>query len=553
MLRLVAMRSVSAVLAGTWLALLLSPPLLTGCANILGLDGYRPDPEQGGSDPGGDPLGAPCESGDTCESGFCSDELCCDRACDGVCDACDITDFEGTCSPREAGTTFIGCTGVCDGDGGCLVDGGTASLAGGPGDQRAYALAAGPSGGFVIAGLFNAAFSFDDNAPMPMPVVGGFDAYVATFDSEGTLGFERSVGGAQSDALYAVDMAADGRVVAAGESRSPAFQFAGMPRSFNAVGDPLIVAWDPAGTELWLAAPSQSVNVSEVAYGVAFDDEGRVWAGGNMTDADGLGLSDGFVNVYDAAGSEAFPPIRLGVDGFTSYVRTLGANEAGDRVLVAGTTDGPLNVAAVSEVGVGPDPDMFLIMFDSSGTPLWGHAYPASSGGAIPVSVAFDADGGVAVSGIAVGNNDFGGSILQGIGMDEDIFIASFTEDGEHRFSHVYPAVGFQIGRSIAFDASGRLVVAGESYGAFEFGPEAPLLGVVGGSDGYVGRLTADGEHLASFSFGDVVDQQIWGVATASDGVVRLAGYAAGAFDLFESPLTAPDEFADVLLMNMPP
>ena len=551
MLRFVPMRSVSAVLAGAWLALVLSPPLLTGCANILGLDGYGPEPDpQGGADPGGDPLGAACESGDTCESGFCSDGLCCDQVCDGACAACDMPELEGTCQPREVGTTFIGCTGVCDGDGGCLVDGGNASLVGGPGDQRAHAVAAGSAGAFVVAGQFDTALTF--GGP-PMPAVGGADAFVATFDSAGTVGFERSFGGAQGDTLFAVAMAPDGRVVAGGQSMSAAVDFAGMPRNFNVSGDPFIVAWDATGTEQWLASPSQSPNVAEVTYGVAFDDEGRAWAGGLMADVDGLGLPDGFVNVYDAEGMNAFPPIRLGVDGFTSYVRALGVNAAGDRILVAGATDGPLNVAAVSEIGVGPELDMFLILFDSSGTPLWGHTYPAAAGGAIPVSVAFDADGGVAVSGLAIGTNDFGGSTLEGIGMDEDIFIASFTADGEHRFSRVYAALGYQIGRSIAFDASGRLVVAGETYGAFEFGPEAPLLGVVGASDGYVGRLTADGKHLASYSFGDVTDQQIWGVATASDGVVRLAGFAAGAFDLFGSPLMSPDEFAEVLLMDLPP
>lgn len=544
------MRSVSAVMAGAWLALLLSPPLVAGCANILGLDEYRPDPiESGGGDPGGDPLGTPCDGGETCESGFCSDGLCCDQACDGTCTACNLANLEGSCWPRQAGTTAIGCTGVCDGDGGCLVDGGNAMLVGGPGTQRAHAVGAGSDGRFVVAGQFDTGLTFGAS---PMAAVGGSDGFVATFDADGTVGFERSFGGATLDAFYAVAMAPDGRVVAAGESRSAAVTFAGMPRVFNASGDPVIVAWDAMGMERWLAAPSQSAAIAEVAYGVAFDDEGRVWAAGSMADADNLG-SDGFVNVYDGGGAEAFPPIRLGVDGFSSYVRALGANADGTRVLVAGTTDGALGFAAVSEVGVGPEPDMFLIMFDSSGAPLWGHVYPSSNGGAIPVSVAFDAGGGVAVVGIALGDNDFGGPTLEGSGMDEDIFVASFTKDGDHRFSRVYPAVGLQIGRTIAFDGSGRLVVAGESYGAFEFGPEAPLLGVVGMSDAYVGRLTPDGQHLASFSFGDAADQQIWGVATASDGVVRLVGWAAGAFEVFDTPLMSADGSVEVLMMELPP
>jgi len=70
-------------------------------------------------------LGDSCATGDECDGGFCVDGVCCNRACDGQCEACDATDNLGTCVPvagaphgsRTACTaTDATCAGACDGN-----------------------------------------------------------------------------------------------------------------------------------------------------------------------------------------------------------------------------------------------------------------------------------------------------------------------------------------------------------------------------------------------------------------------------------------------------
>ncbi len=62
-----------------------------------------------------------CNDGGECLSGFCADGVCCNTACTGQCEACDVTGKVGTCSPvtdRPHGTRALCETradaGVCD-------------------------------------------------------------------------------------------------------------------------------------------------------------------------------------------------------------------------------------------------------------------------------------------------------------------------------------------------------------------------------------------------------------------------------------------------------
>jgi hypothetical protein len=69
-------------------------------------------------------LGKPCANNDQCVSVHCVDSVCCDTACTGQCEACNVTGSAGTCVPavgkpyvpRAACTTDgSSCGGACDG------------------------------------------------------------------------------------------------------------------------------------------------------------------------------------------------------------------------------------------------------------------------------------------------------------------------------------------------------------------------------------------------------------------------------------------------------
>src|SRR5207244_6720645 len=68
--------------------------------------------------------GSGCGAADQCDSGVCADGVCCNKACDGQCEACDEPGSVGACvavageprAPRAAcGGDGTACAGSCDG------------------------------------------------------------------------------------------------------------------------------------------------------------------------------------------------------------------------------------------------------------------------------------------------------------------------------------------------------------------------------------------------------------------------------------------------------
>src|SRR5690606_29232871 len=58
--------------------------------------------------------GSSCSSDAQCNSGFCVDGVCCNTACNGACDACNLTGNVGTCSFSPATTVCRASAGPCD-------------------------------------------------------------------------------------------------------------------------------------------------------------------------------------------------------------------------------------------------------------------------------------------------------------------------------------------------------------------------------------------------------------------------------------------------------
>ena len=131
------------------------------------------------------------------------------------------------------------------------------------------------------------------------------------------------------------------------------------------------------------------------------------------------------------------------------------AGECASKGLDGGVTDGP-------------------IMPDETAP---AHLWPKSFGGAtndLGKSMAVDSSGNLYVTGYFGGTVDFGGGPLTSAGA-EDIFIASYTPDGLHRWSKRFGDTDDDLGKGVVVDPGGdNLYVTGGFKGVVDFG-DGPL------------------------------------------------------------------------------
>ena len=131
-------------------------------------------------------LGEACDSGGQCASGECVDGVCCDTACDSICESCDLSGTEGTCTPDATGDDPADDCGqaTCDGEGACLYGEHLWSKRFGDGDlDLVTAVATDASGNVIVAGNFEGSINLGgDNLSGNAAFA---SIFVAKFDSTG--------------------------------------------------------------------------------------------------------------------------------------------------------------------------------------------------------------------------------------------------------------------------------------------------------------------------------------------------------------------------------
>jgi hypothetical protein len=125
-------------------------------------------------------LGAAATAGRECQSGLLADGVCCNAACDGICEACDLAATKGTCSAVAGNAKHGTCAGATGADP-C-----TATLCDGATRTSCAAFVTGASltcrGASCIAGIETQAATCNGGGQCPTPVTKTCDPYVCAGD-----------------------------------------------------------------------------------------------------------------------------------------------------------------------------------------------------------------------------------------------------------------------------------------------------------------------------------------------------------------------------------
>ena len=367
------------------------------------------------------------------------------------------------------------------GDTGDAGDAGDAPSAfgthGAGGSQTGAHVTVAAGGDVVVTGSFQTALDLGAGERTSR---GGYDIYVARYSGDGVLRWMRDLGGDGEDVARSVAVDPAGNAYVTGWFSSTV-DFGGGPLTALGATDVFVASFDPDGQDRWAvrlgdSAPEGTIG-SDEGFAIAANDDG-VYVGGE------------FLGTVDFGGGP-----------------------------VTGVADGA---------------NGFLASFTAAGTPRWSRAIGVTAFNKT-TGLALDPDGNVYITGYYTGAADLGGGALPTF-ADQDIFLASYTGAGVHRWSVGYGGTAIDWGRALAF-GGGRLFMTGSYQADLDLG--AGAFTAPGVTDGFVaGFSPIDGGPLWSHSYQAACAKGL-DIASDAGGNVYVSGTFDASLDLAGMSLTS--------------
>jgi hypothetical protein len=168
----------------------------------------------------------------------------------------------------------------------------------------------------------------------------------------------------------------------------------------------------------------------------------------------------------------------------------------------------------------------------SEGEHLWSYIF-GGDGNDYSYAVAVDDfSGDVVLTGQFSGMVDFGGGILPCSGSINTV-VAKYTADGKHLWSKgIDGGTGRVIGKDVALDSSGNVLVTGTFWGTIDFGGQKLSSNCIGGMDLFVAKYSTDGELLWVDRQGGTVENRGNGITVDSNDNVLVTGFFQNPDDI---------------------
>ncbi|MBI5542422.1 MAG: hypothetical protein HY901_00925 [Deltaproteobacteria bacterium] len=322
----------------------------------------------------------------------------------------------GTCQDATGPATCV-CTTPWIGTA-CDTIGPFTTIFGGAGGERAVGVAADPGSGNIYVLLGTNSPTMDFGGGVTVSNYGQSDVYLLALSPVGTALWALNIGGVEREDAMKMVIDSSGNVVLTGSTYSSTIYFDATNSAPAAMIRPFVVSYTSAGAFRWAR-----VFGSGEASAIAADRSGNVFVTGSAA-----GDFD-----YDDAGP--LPTLTPGANG------------------------------------------VYLVSLDAGGATRWANVYgsdPGGSGSRIR-DLATDAAGNVYGTGyVGAPNASFGGGPLafNATCNCTEIFVASWGNDGAHRWSKGFPGIN---GRSydafaIALDDAGRVALGAQYADALDFG-----------------------------------------------------------------------------------
>jgi len=238
------------------------------------------------------------------------------------------------------------------------------------------------------------------------------------------------------------------------------------------------------------------------------------------------------VGALFGARGEALWVNQLGGGGFASS-RAIASDANGD-IIVVGDFTGTVQIGTETLTS-NAVADAFVVKLSrSTGSVIWAKHFGGTEQ-TIGTAVDVDASGAIYVGGYFSGDVDFGGGALSG-GSNGDGFLVKLDADGNHVWSRQIGGGGSSIIWGVSVKDTTVAVSGGFSD---SINVNGTTLTSVGAADGFIVKLTTNGDFAWAKRFGGGGDEFALGVTVDNSGDVWLTGSFFGTADFGGGPLNS--------------
>lgn len=394
-----------------------------------------------------------------------------------------------------------------------------------------FAVTSDPSGNRLVAGTFQNSVTI---GTIRLDSAGGADAFIAKFSSTGSVLWAKRWGGTSDDAITSIGTDSAGNVYAVGRFQGTA-NFGATGNFVSAGGTDIVVAkYNASGVHQWSRQFGDANNQS--AESVAVDGTGNVVFTGyyvGSVNFGGLTLQTPFVGDYDVFVAKLDTnAVHKWSKNFVNTGNDFGlgvsTNSNGDVALV-GYFNATINLGGGVLTAANAMTDAFAVKLSSTGGYVWGKQLGAADGGDVGKAIAIDAAGNVVVAGESDKSVDLGGGALAPLGA-QDVWFAKYNTAGTHVWSRRIGGQSTDAVTGVAIDGSGNVVVEGNFRWTANFGNESMIA--AGAEDVYVAKYTSAGAPLWAEQLGGLSSDYGNSLALTPAGDPLIAGtfYGTGSF-----------------------
>ncbi len=441
-------------------------------------------------------------------------------------------------------------------------------------DVAGFDITADADGGVLLTGSFTRTIDFDPTEGVDeRGPTGDHDMFVTKLRADGSYAWTRTVGGMDSFRDGAsgkgVTTMANGDILIAGSFRGTADfdPTDGVDERTAEEGffRGYVLALLTDGTYGWTITFAEGVGDtfgSRVARG---PDQSILITGAFSGELD---FDPGTqVATHTSAGSRDIFVMKLFGDGSYAWTRTFGGTGLDQGTGIAVALDGNILITGTFQGSADFDPtegidvhfavgsrvdNVFVTKLHDDGSYGWTRTLPAFFSG-FRGTIAVDSQGSAVITGGFKGTVDLdptaGVDLRTAVGDPErgDIFVTKLNADGSYAWTVTVGGANSDIGRGVAVDAGGNVLVTGQFHETVDFdpGPGVDLHTAHAVADAaFVMKLGPDGSYKWTRTFGEQFFTEGQYVAMDGDGAAMLLGSFRQTVDI--DPGCGVDEISTV-------